>query len=58
MTKIFNVNGACKPNIHYMVGLTSRLKEIKLMIDAGQYFSINKARQYGKTTTLRLLVHF
>ncbi len=58
MTKIFNVNGACKPNIHYMVGLTSRLEEIKVMIDAGQYFSINKARQYGKTTTLRLLVHF
>ena len=28
------------------------------MIDAGQYFTINRARQYGKTTTLRKLKTF
>ena len=58
MSKIFNINGACKPKIHYMVDLTTRLEEIKIMIDKGQYFTINRARQYGKTTTLRLLVNF
>ena len=58
MTKIFNVNGACKPNFHYMVDITTRLEAIKMMIDKGQYFTINRARQYGKTTTLRLLANF
>lgn len=56
--KIFNINGACKPARHYMVDLTSRLKEIRVMIDAGEYFTINKARQYGKTTILRALSDF
>ncbi len=58
MSKIFNVNGACKPNVHYMVDLTTRIEAIKSMIDKGQYFTINRARQYGKTTTLRLLANF
>lgn len=38
-----------------MVDLTERLREIKAMVDAGQYFTINRARQYGKTTTLSAL---
>ncbi|MDO4329796.1 MAG: ATP-binding protein [Lachnospiraceae bacterium] len=58
MTKVFNVNGACRSNRHYMVDLKSRLEEIKGMIDAGEYFTINRARQYGKTTTLRSLADF
>ncbi|MDO5350320.1 MAG: ATP-binding protein, partial [Lachnospiraceae bacterium] len=58
MTKIFNVNGACRSNRHYMVDLKSRLEEIKGMIDAGEYFTINRARQYGKTTILRSLADF
>lgn len=32
-----------------------RIEEIKEMIYAGKYFTINRARQYGKTTTLYLL---
>ena len=28
------------------------LQEIKALVDDGKYFTINKARQYGKTTTL------
>lgn len=28
------------------------------MVDASQYFTINRARQYGKTTTLQALVAF
>ena len=38
-----------------MVNLEPRLYEIKKMIDAGKYFTINRARQYGKTTILRAL---
>lgn len=55
MNKVFNVNGACKPAKHYMVDLKPRLEEIKTMVDDGQYFTINRARQYGKTTVLRAL---
>ncbi len=58
MAKIFNINGACEPDRHYMVALQPRLKEIRAMIDAGEYFTINKARQYGKTTILRALLDF
>ena len=28
------------------------------MVDANEYFTINKARQFGKTTTLRALADF
>ena len=41
-----------------MVDLTDRLGKIKAMVDAGQYFTINRARQYGKTTTLKALEEF
>lgn len=58
MPKVFNVNGACKSSKHYMVNLESRLQEIKMMIDAGEYFTIHKARQYGKTTILHALADF
>lgn len=58
MAKYFNVNGVCYPDIHYMVRLESRLAEIKAMADAGKFFSVTRARQYGKTTTLRALAEF
>ena len=58
VTKIFNVNGVCRPDLHYMVDLSSRLAAIKEMVDEGAYFTINKARQYGKTTILWALAHF
>ena len=55
MGKYFNVSAACKPELHYMVDITARLRQIRAMVDAGQYFTINRARQYGKTTTIRAL---
>lgn len=58
MAKTFNITGTCTPARHYMVPLHSRLEEIRQMIDAGDYFSINRARQYGKTTTLRALADY
>ena len=55
MAKVFNVTADCKPEAHYMVDMKKRLEEIKGMVDAGKYFTINRARQYGKTTALRAL---
>ena len=53
--KEFNTTGICVPNKHYMVDITERLIDIKKMVDAGKYFTINRPRQYGKTTTLASL---
>jgi len=53
--KEFNTTAVCLPNKHYMVDLTSRVVEIKKLVDDGKYFTINRARQYGKTTTLTAL---
>ncbi len=55
MGKTFNVTADCKPNEHYMVNIENQLLEIKKLVDKGAYFTINRARQYGKTTTLRAL---
>lgn len=58
MARCFNVSGPCRSDKHYMVNLQSRLEEIRQMIDNGEYFVINKARQYGKTTVLRSLAQY
>ncbi|MCL2164517.1 MAG: AAA-like domain-containing protein [Oscillospiraceae bacterium] len=51
----FNVTGLCVPDKHYMVDISDKLAKIMEMIDNGDYFTINRARQYGKTTTLLML---
>lgn len=56
--KKFNTAGVCVPEKHYMFDLTTRLEQIKTMVDEGAYFCINRARQYGKTTTLTALRRF
>lgn len=48
MAKVFNTCGYCDPQLHYMVDLTSRLEQIKAMVDDEKYFAINRGRQYGK----------
>ena len=53
--KRFNTTAVCIPSKHYMVDLSKRVAEIKRMVDAGDYFTINRARQFGKTTTLDAL---
>lgn len=55
MGKRFNTTGVCYPDEHYMVNLDSRMDEIEHLIDLNEYFTINRARQYGKTTTISLL---
>lgn len=56
MRRYFNTEGLCYPEKHYMVKLDERLEKIRRRyIERGSYFIINRGRQYGKTTTLRLL---
>ena len=59
MKRRFNVTGSCNRQKHYMVKLDERLKRIKEdYVDEGSYFAINRGRQYGKTTTLKLLLEY
>lgn len=58
LKKYFNTEGDCKQKLHYMVDITEKLYEIKTLVDKGNYFTINRTRQYGKTTTLRALSKF
>lgn len=53
--KHFNTTAVCIPSKHYMVDLSERVREIKKLVDDGKYLTINCARQYGKTTTLKAL---
>ena len=56
MDKKFNVTGVCIPEKHYMVDISGKIDIIvRDYIREGKYFIINRARQYGKTTTLYLL---
>ena len=50
--KKFNVTGLCTPEEDYMVDISGKIAQIKKLVDSRSYFTINRARQYGKTTTL------
>ena len=52
MEKKFNVTGLCLPDQHYMADTSKKLEQTLRLIDNGEYFIINRPRQYGKTTTL------
>ena len=53
--KEFNTTAVCIPDEHYMVDLSERVQEIRKLVDDGKYFTINRPRQYGKTTTIDAL---
>jgi len=54
--KCFNTEGLCVPSLHYMVDTSAKIDSIiRDYVDRGRYFVINRARQYGKTTTLSML---
>lgn len=53
--KRFNIAGTCIPQKHYMADTSEKLDQIIRLIEQESYFTINRARQYGKTTTLMLL---
>ena len=56
--KVFTTTGVCTKENNYMVDITDRLIKMKAMVDAGNYFTVTRARQYGKTTTLNALYHY
>ncbi len=53
--KEFNDTGLCIPSRHYMVDTSPKLEKIIQLIEKGKYFTINRPRQFGKTTTLFIL---
>ncbi len=55
MTKEFNVTGLCFSDVHYMADISKKVDATYKMIEKGDYFIINRPRQYGKTTMLYTL---
>lgn len=55
MEKEFNDVGLCVPNLHYMVDISEKIEAIMRLVEKGKYFTINRPRQFGKTTILFLL---
>ena len=52
MQKKFNITGTCRPNQHYMADISHKYTSTMEYINTGEYFIINRPRQYGKTTML------
>jgi hypothetical protein len=52
MAKEFNTTVTCDPARHYMVDTTKKMKVFEKLIDGKKYFSITRARQFGKSTSL------
>lgn len=55
MRKRFNDTGLCIPERHFMADTSSKLAQIMQMVEEGAYFTINRPRQYGKTTSVHSL---
>ena len=53
--KVFNTTGKCIPSMHYMVDISRQVEAAAKLVRRGNFFCINRGRQYGKTTTLALL---
>lgn len=53
--KKFNTEGICIPSKHYMADVSHKVQRISEMIEEGLYFTVNRPRQYGKTTLLNEL---
>ena len=51
----FNVTGTCVKHKHYMADTTSKVDQMIALVENEYYFTINRPRQYGKTTMLSLL---
>jgi AAA-like domain len=57
MAKKFNVTGNCFPEQHYMADVSQKMAATLKLVDEGEYFIINRPRQYGKTTALFAIAH-
>ncbi len=50
--KEFNITSLCIQEKHYTADITNKVGEAVALIKKGKYFTINQARQYGKTTII------
>ncbi len=55
MKKSFNITGVSYPHIHYLMDTSEKLRQIMEMVERGDYFVINRPRQYGKSTMLHFI---
>ena len=53
MAKRFNTAVTCNPDLHYMVDTTNKMNVFERLIDDKCYFTITRARQFGKTSSLK-----
>ena len=53
--KRFNTTGLMIASQHYMVRIDRQVNAAVRLVEDGMYFTINRGRQYGKTTTLAFL---
>jgi len=56
MPREFNIFGPVYPDKHYHVNRLAVKAQIKHKIDQGRYFTLNAARQMGKTTLFREVI--
>ncbi len=55
MKRKFNDTGLCVSRRHYMADTSAKIAQILELVEDGEYFTISRPRQYGKTTILSLL---
>ena len=51
MGRVFNTTGVCIPEKHYMVNINGRLQQIRELVDAGKYFTINNLARACRNTS-------
>jgi len=55
MRRKFNDTGLCIPEKHFMADTSAKMAQILKLVEEGAYFTINRPRQYGKTTSIHSL---
>ena len=55
MQKDFNDVGTCVKEMHYMVDTSEKINKVLALVERRRYFTINRPRQFGKTTTISKL---
>ncbi|GAA0178977.1 AAA family ATPase [Clostridium sediminicola] len=55
MRKRFNITGTCIPEKHFMIDISNKIEKIMELIEDGEYFTINRPRQFGKTTSIYMI---
>ena len=55
MRKKFNLTGWCNSKRHFMADISGKVAQVMEMVEDGDYFIINRSRQYGKTTMLKTI---